>query len=299
MAVFLLVLKIIGYVLLALLALVLLIILVVLFAPIHYYAKAWKEEDTGGEAKVTWLLNFVKFVLPLDEGIDGLKGYIFWGKLPVYPGKEKKKPPEDFEDFGDMEMLPDEDAAKAAESSEGPGGELEKETVAEESGIKTEAAGSEASDEGEAAQEKDSGKKSKKKSKKKKHKKKHKKKKDALSKKIKKLRETFSEENIITYKKLLGEVIYILKKICPKKAEGYADYGFSSPDITGEILAVIAATPVIYRTDLKITPDFETEKTYAKGNVTISGKVRLYILVKVALDIVLDKNMREFVQSLL
>ena len=101
MSIFLLILKIIGFTLLAILALVLLLILIVLAVPIRYRGRFEKKEDVKAEGAVSWFLRI--FEVRVSYGSEGLvpEMRIFWifkKRLEKKAGEEKEKPEEEKEE---------------------------------------------------------------------------------------------------------------------------------------------------------------------------------------------------------
>lgn len=92
MAIFLLILKIIGITLLSILGLVLLVIMLVLFVPIRYQIKGNLSEDKSdikALAVVSYLLHIVNVKIFYEDGIPGFKVRLLG--IPLRLGKDKKE----------------------------------------------------------------------------------------------------------------------------------------------------------------------------------------------------------------
>lgn len=129
------------------------------------------------------------------------------------------------------------------------------------------------------------------------HKKSHKKQFKDKSEKIKnciyKLKREYSDErNKAAFSHLKKELFIILKRICPRRLKLTMVYSTGSPDTTGISLGILACFPVGYTNRWRITPDFESEKPYAKGSFDIKGHVIVISILAATLRILFDKNCR-------
>ena len=128
---------------------------------------------------------------------------------------------------------------------------------------------------------------------KKSHKKQFKDKSDKIKNCIYKLKREYSDErNKAAFSHLKKELFIILKRICPRRLKLTMVYSTGSPDTTGISLGVLACFPVGYTNRWRITPDFESEKPYAKGSFDIKGHVIVISILAATLRILFDKNCR-------
>ncbi len=91
-----------------------------------------------------------------------------------------------------------------------------------------------------------------------------------------------------TVKRLVKEVIRMIRYIGPKKIKGTLRFGTGDPSSTGLILAGVSMCKLAYRKDVSITPDFE-EKCLV-GDAFVKGRVRVVYFVRMALRIWFDKD---------
>lgn len=125
------------------------------------------------------------------------------------------------------------------------------------------------------------------------HKKQFKDKSDKIKNCIYKLKREYSDErNKVAFSHLKKELFIILKRICPRRLKLTMVYSTGSPDTTGISLGVLACFPVGYTNRWRITPDFESEKPYAKGSFDIKGHVIVISILAATLRILFDKNCR-------
>ncbi len=82
----------------------------------------------------------------------------------------------------------------------------------------------------------------------------------------------------------------ILKRAFPKDLKGEITYGMEDPYQTGVICAATSAILPFRKTNLMLNPDF-TGKTL-RGDLDISGSIRLYYVAFAAVRILLDRNVR-------
>ena len=125
------------------------------------------------------------------------------------------------------------------------------------------------------------------------HKKQFKDKSDRIKNCIYKLKREYSDErNKAAFLHLKKELFIILKRICPRRLKLTMVYSTGSPDTTGISLGILACFPVGYTNRWRITPDFESEKPYAKGSFDIKGHVIVISILAATLRILFDKNCR-------
>ena len=128
---------------------------------------------------------------------------------------------------------------------------------------------------------------------KKSHKKQFKDKSDKIKNCIYKLKREYSDErNKAAFSHLKKELFIILKRICPRRLKLTMVYSTGSPDTTGISLGILACFPFGYTNRWRITPDFESEKPYAKGSFDIKGHVIVISILAATLRILFDKNCR-------
>ena len=125
------------------------------------------------------------------------------------------------------------------------------------------------------------------------HKKQFKDRSDKIKNCIYKLKREYSDErNKVAFSHLKKELFIILKRICPRRLKLTMVYSTGSPDTTGISLGILACFPVGYTNRWRITPDFESEKPYAKGSFDIKGHVIVISILAATLRILFDKNCR-------
>lgn len=287
------ILKVIGIILLVVLALILTALLCVLFVPVKYRAVgSFDNTDIRAKAHVSWLLHLFALHIEYADETDGYIRLVF----------VKKKLFDNYEALDDGDM---DDAAKTETEdkvSENTGDESEHitdEHTENESTAQTHNEQIAANDENQhiKQQTKLTHQKTYKKRNKKPHKKSHKKqfkdKSDKIKNCIYKLKREYSDErNKAAFSHLKKELFIILKRICPRKLKLIMVYSTGSPDTTGISLGILACFPVGYTNRWRITPDFESEKPYAKGSFDIKGHVIVISILAATLRILFDKNCR-------
>lgn len=81
-----------------------------------------------------------------------------------------------------------------------------------------------------------------------------------------------------TNKKALGfgfqELKYLLRHFRFRKVEIDLAFSLGDPSYTGQALGVLCLFPVLYRYEVHINPDFESEQMYAKGTFYLKGHMR-------------------------
>lgn len=286
------ILKVIGIILLVVLALILTALLCVLFVPVKYRAVgSFDNTDIRAKAHASWLFHL--FALHI-EYVDETDGYIRFAFV-------KKKLFDNYEALDDDDM---DDAAKtetedkvSENTGDGPkipadeSEHITDEQAEDECTASTHNGYRSVTDENQHI--KQQTKLTHKKRSKKTHKKQFKDKSDRIKNCIYKLKREYSDErNKAAFLHLKKELFIILKRICPRRLKLTMVYSTGSPDTTGISLGILACFPVGYTNRWRITPDFESEKPYAKGSFDIKGHVIVISILAATLRILFDKNCR-------
>lgn len=319
------ILKVIGIILLVVLALILTALLCVLFVPVKYRAVgSFDNTDIRAKAHVSWLFHLFALHIEYADETDGYIRLVFV-KKGLFADSEYEEVDSDNEDdektteadslvdnyeaFNDDVM---DDAAKTetedkvsentGDEPKIPAGESEHiidEQAEDECTARTHNEYRSVTDENQHIKQqtkpthKKTYKKRNKKPPKKSHKKQFKDKSDRIKKCIYKLKREYSDErNKAAFSHLKKELFIILKRICPRRLKLTMVYSTGSPDTTGISLGILACFPVGYTNRWQITPDFESEKSYAKGSFDIKGHVIVISILAATLRILFDKNCR-------
>lgn len=295
------ILKVIGIILLVVLALILTALLCVLFVPVKYRAVgSFDNTDIRAKAHVSWLFHLFALHIEYADETDGYIRLVFVKKELFADSLG-----DNYEAFNDDVM---DDAAKTETEdkiSENTGDEpkipadesehITDEQAEDECTARTHNEYRSVTDENQhiKQQTKPTHKKTYKKPHKKSHKKQFKDKSDKIKNCIYKLKREYSDErNKAAFSHLKKELFIILKRICPRRLKLTMVYSTGSPDTTGISLGILACFPVGYTNRWRITPDFESEKPYAKGSFDIKGHVIVISILAATLRILFDKNCR-------
>lgn len=295
------ILKVIGIILLVVLALILTALLCVLFVPVKYRAVgSFDNTDIRAKAHVSWLFHLFALHIEYADETDGYIRLVF-----VKKGLFADSLGDNYEAFNDDVM---DDAAKtetedkiSENTGDGPkipadeSEHIIDEQAEDECTARTHNEYRSVTDENQhiKQQTKPTHKKTYKKPHKKSHKKQFKDKSDKIKNCIYKLKREYSDErNKAAFSHLKKELFIILKRICPRRLKLTMVYSTGSPDTTGISLGILACFPVGYTNRWRITPDFESEKPYAKGGFDIKGHVIVISILAATLRILFDKNCR-------
>lgn len=270
------ILKVIGIILLVVLALILTALLCVLFVPVKYRAVgSFDNTDIRAKAHVSWLFHL--FALHIEYA-DETDGYI---RLAFVKRKLFDDADSDYENDEKAAEASDDDVMDEAAKTE------TEDKVSENTGDEPKIS----ADENQHI--KQQTKLAHQKTYKKPHKKQFKDKSEKIKNCIYKLKREYSDErNKAAFLHLKKELFIILKRICPRRLKLTMVYSTGSPDTTGISLGILACFPVGYTNRWRITPDFESEKPYAKGSFDIKGHVIVISILAATLRILFDKNCR-------
>lgn len=263
------ILKVLGIILLVVLALILTALLCVLFVPVKYRAVgSFDNTDIRAKAHASWLFHLFALHIEYAQESDGYIRFAF----------VKKKL------FDNYETLDDDDMEEATKTET-------EDKVSENTGDESKISADE--NQHIKQQTKLTHQKTYKKPHKKSHKKQFKDKSEKIKNCIYKLKREYSDErNKAAFLHLKKELFIILKRICPRRLKLTMVYSTGSPDTTGISLGILACFPVGYTNRWRITPDFESEKPYAKGSFDIKGHVIVISILAATLRILFDKNCR-------
>lgn len=317
------ILAIIGIILLCILGLLILLILLVLFVPIRYRAEGSKDgSDIRLQVKASYLLHLltVRYEYPKPGSVIarlfGIK-VVDTAKKPKEDGgrKRKKKKKKKYADSSREEAATETEAAAVKTGEEADGTTAAEDTKAEkpqtDAGTAEEAATAEniaAEKEGEsheaeeAVKEKLSFR-------------------DKIKKiiytirtfcdKIKHIKDTIKEiaENILYYKEVIthpeNEKLYgrvkdrifkVLKSIRPRVLKASLHIGTGSPDTTGYLCALYGMMLPILGNHVILDADFE--EAVWEGEFFLKGRITVFTLLRHAVGVLLDKQLRIFVKQL-
>lgn len=274
------ILKVIGIILLVVLALILTALLCVLFVPVKYRAVgSFDNTDIRAKAHASWLFHL--FALHIEYA-DETDGYI---RLAFVKRKLFDDADSDYENDEKAAEASDDDVMDEAAKTE------TEDKVSENTGDEPKISADE--NQHIKQQTKLTHQKTYKKRNKKSHKKQFKEKSEKIKTGIGKLKREYGDErNKAAFSHLKKELFIILKRICPRRLKLTMVYSTGSPDTTGISLGILACFPVGYTNRWRITPDFESEKPYAKGSFDIKGHVIVISILAATLRILFDKNCR-------
>lgn len=323
------ILKVIGIILLVVLALILTALLCVLFVPVKYRAVgSFDNTDIRAKAHVSWLFHLFALHIEYADETDGYIRLVFVKKGLFADSEYEEEVDSNNEDdeydekTTDADSLGDnyeafnndvmDEAAKTETEdkvSENTGDEpqipadesehITDEQAEDECTAQTHNEQRTVNDENQQIKQQTklthqkTYKKRNKKPPKKSHKKQFKDKSEKIKTGIDKLKREYSDErNKAAFLHLKKELFIILKRICPRRLKLTMVYSTGSPDTTGISLGILACFPVGYTNRWRITPDFESEKPYAKGSFDIKGHVIVISILAATLRILFDKNCR-------
>ena len=83
----------------------------------------------------------------------------------------------------------------------------------------------------------------------------------------------------------------LLHHVLPTKLEGDVTFGCDDPAITGTVLAVLGMTFPFHKNRIQVNPLFDGENQLT-GNVFLKGRIYGIVLIKAAIEIYFNKNMK-------
>lgn len=295
------VLKVIGIILLILLLLILVILGVVLFVPIRYRGNGrfW-EEQKEAQANVTWLLKLVRFRLDYhypEKPVMSLK--ILWIDVLKLLEKKKQKAKQK-EESASADIQEEADSASNVSVQVKPQNDISWETYDvnqqhEAASIEEEADTGLPWEEADWEEEKVPLK-------------------EKIQNIIFKISSIYDKmkdvvENLQYYlailqeedtKQLLSEawgaIVKILKSIRPEVFEVKGEFGFETPDTTGQAYGAYCALRPMVGNSILLEPNFEEQ--VIRVNAKLNGRITMFVIVVNVLRILLDKRLQPLIHKL-
>lgn len=274
---FLLILKIIGWILLAILGILVLLVCVVLFVPVRYEldGKCNGTIDTlDVKFRFSFLLHFLAGTVCYTEGKPTWNLRIAWKRfvnqdteLQETPIKKSEDSESSVNNAKDEEINVPEEPIKNEESVSEES--ITKETVSKETVSKKESF----LDKIEY-----------------KYKKIRDKLREIARKKEKVMEFLTNEIHQAAFLEVISELKRLLLRLRPQKIMGEIEFGFDDPAWTGQVLAGISILYPYFADCFQIIPDFEEKKL--RGQLEIKGKISAKNFVALGLRVILDKNVR-------
>lgn len=82
------------------------------------------------------------------------------------------------------------------------------------------------------------------------------------------------ETNHIACLAVLEELRYLFRHFRFRRLSGDLQFSAGDPALTGQALGMLAMFPLIYRYQVAVAPDFESEQVYVKGSIDLKGRMR-------------------------
>jgi hypothetical protein len=304
MAVFLIILKIIGIILLAILGLILALLLFLLFVPVRYRVMGvLKEEGRTVSARVHWLLHIISGCYEYKDGEHTFCLRIFGIRFNPLKAvaEENDAETESKESDAAAEKISqkESDAAEEAAKKEAEG--ITEEVSQKESGSTSEKADKPQENQPIEIEEESKA--------------------SPIAKAVQKVQNFFTgirekcrhigsilchlpekikniygiltdEANKNTLAFIWKELLYLFKHFKFRKIHAALDFSMGDPALTGQVLGAIAVLPVIYRQDIHICPDFAADEGYVRGDFWINGRIRMVHLLCSVVRLLKEKDVR-------
>lgn len=274
---FLLILKIIGWILLAILGILVLLVCVVLFVPVRYEldGKCNGTIDTlDVKFRFSFLLHFLAGTVCYTEGKPTWNLRIAWKRfvnqdteLQETPIKKSEDSESSVNNAKDEEINVPEEPIKNEESVSEES--ITKETVSKETVSKKESFLDKIEYKYKKIQDKL---------------------REIARKKEKVMEFLTNEIHQAAFLKVISELKRLLLRLRPQKIMGEIEFGFDDPAWTGQVLAGISILYPYFADCFQIIPDFEEKKL--RGQLEIKGKISAKNFVALGLRVILDKNVR-------
>ena len=121
---------------------------------------------------------------------------------------------------------------------------------------------------------------------------------EKVSKIFRLLRKVFSEPGKAGIHKIRVELFGFLRRLGLHFTKTEIHFAGSGPDVTGEILGVLAMIPWAHQPGLKIRPDFTADKAYFTGHGQVRGHLLVGDLLLTVIRLLMDKNVRTLLHAI-
>jgi len=321
------VLKTAGLILLTLLCVVLLLLICVLLVPVRYKAAA-EFEDFGKppegkkfleqkfqlDAEISWLLHFLH--VTLHYSADGMSAVIriagidtakLMETIQKRKGKKKRRPPREKGTTEKLSVPETEDnPPDSIPGLEKPSGDTDRpkaDTAPIKDTIQKDITAKMQDDRNPAShpqEESADGKKEKKgrgpRQKSASSREKNKEKKDSIHQKLRSAHAEFTDtHNRSALAHAWQELLYLLCHYKPRKVRADLTFSLADPALTGQAVGVLSLMPAIFRQPCKIIPDFETDRIYITGSLSLKGRIRSLHAVLSLLRLYRDKEIKHVI----
>lgn len=277
MSVIVFILKIIGIILLILIGMIAVMLLLVLFVPVHYRVSGEAEEEIAVTAKITWLLSLISFAVDYKTGEVKTALHI----LGIRKKSKQGYVSEETGEYMPEEKPEEEKAPELAEEIEPQKQTVPKEKLKSETpdflkrfrmhlrsfwdaGHRVKAAVSQ------------------------------------IGKKLCDIRKILTDEsNRSVLGAILAEFGYLFRHFKFRRLITDLRFSMGDPSMTGQILGALCVFPFLYRYQVGIIPDFESDELYIKGTFDIKGYMRPVHLIIALVHLWRKKETRILIQKLL
>lgn len=106
----------------------------------------------------------------------------------------------------------------------------------------------------------------------------------------------YDEHTVKAKKRCIKEIRYILRHYLPKMQKGELIFGLDDPALTGQVLGGICVLQGLTGNQMQIDADFE--RVRLEGDIVLKGHIRFFHLVKTALLLFFDKDIRVTVKRI-
>lgn len=96
---------------------------------------------------------------------------------------------------------------------------------------------------------------------------------------------------------LKKDLLCLWKHYRPRKIRGRIHFGFSDPSLTGQAAGVLYLLFSSPGDEIAICPEFETEETILDGEGSMSGRIRLFHIVRIGILLFFNRELRRLIEK--
>lgn len=104
-----------------------------------------------------------------------------------------------------------------------------------------------------------------------------------------------ADENKAAFSKAFVTAKRIFRHVRPARLKLELEFGTGDPCFTGQVLGVLAMFYGYYGKSMQVIPNFEEE--VLEGSIFCSGRIRLFTLLIICIQLILDKNFKNLLKN--
>ncbi len=107
-----------------------------------------------------------------------------------------------------------------------------------------------------------------------------------------------NRDNILAFNIFINELKRLFKHWGPRKLKAELCFSMGDPAYTGMVLGIISVFPIVYKEDVLLKSDFESDKMYLNGQAKFKGHIRAVHAAKLMFNLFSKKETRNIISKM-